>query len=65
MDYEKEINLRINDNVLDMVQKLRYALHKADKKPTIELTELIKALSISISNLMPYVTGNEEKEKKL
>jgi len=62
MDYQGQIDLRINDAVLEMVQNLKYAIRKADKKPTIELAELIKSLSISISTLMPFVTGNEKKE---
>lgn len=64
MDYKEQIDKRINMAVLDMTSYLQNALNKSSKKATVELAELIKALTEGIANLMPYVTEQNKEKKK-
>ena len=64
MNYKEQIDKRINATTLEMINYLQNALNKSSKKATIELAELIKALTQGIANLMPYVTEKDEKKDK-
>ena len=64
MDYKEQIDKIINMAVLDMTSYLQNALNKSSKKATVELAELIKALTEGIANLMPYVTEQNKEKKK-
>ena len=62
MDYKELIEQRINERVLEINMYLGYALNNADKRPTLEKAEHIKALSYSLAQLLPYVTEETKDE---
>jgi len=68
MKFKEQIDKRLKNNVIEMTASLSYAINKSDKKPTIETSELIKALTEGIANLLKVIEdepkGDETSEKK-